>query len=460
MAQSVCHEAQTTTQTDAMSGPITAGYFLMHGLLLLSARALHEARAMKQEFGAVRDQLQRREEELAHARRQQREARLDRLTSMRRRADQQAARLAALISLGDALSTHVPDLAARIPAHRLVAPVANDDASWTGYVAGLESAVRVMETLLGDAGSDYGAHVRASVATTSSAASIDEVLSAYVLQRQLKPGLDAAQSERYRATAARVLARLDLPKGVSLPAEIEALARNVVLAPSLDRAEALASELRRAVQIERETRAVRDGEINEARTLLELLPDDAPLPLLQALERVAAGVDRFDASLRASLDAFGEAGTAQREQLEQQAAAWVLEESLRDLGYEVEGIEATLFVQGGAVHFRRPGWDNYFVRMRVDADEHTVNFNVVRARGDEETAERRRLDALAEDRWCAEFPKLLQTLAARGLRLDVTRRLGAGDVPVQVVEGASLPRIVDDEGSHRSTATPRSRPHP
>ena len=131
---------------------------------------------------------------------------------------------------------------------------------------------------------------------------------------------------------------------------------------------------------------------------------------------------------------------ADREQQEQEAAAFVLQQSLRDLGYEVEDIEATLFADGGAVHFRRAGWDNYFVRLRVAPGEHTVNFNVVRARGDEESAERRRLDALAEDRWCAEFPKLMQTLAARGLELDVTRRLDAGEVPVQVVDGASLPR--------------------
>ena len=136
--------------------------------------------------------------------------------------------------------------------------------------------------------------------------------------------------------------------------------------------------------------------------------------------------------------------------LEKEAAA-ILEQSLRDLGYEVEDIEATLFVDGGTVHFHRPGWENYFVRLRVDPLEHTVNFNVVRARGDEETAERRRLDALAEDRWCAEFPRLMQTLAARGLQLDVTRRLSAGEVPVQVVDRAYLPATSED-------ATVKSRP--
>ena len=84
----------------------------------------------------------------------------------------------------------------------------------------------------------------------------------------------------------------------------------------------------------------------------------------------------------------------------------------------------------------------------------------MRAKGDEETAERRRLDALAEDRWCAEFPRLMQTLAARGLELDVTRRLDAGEVPVQVVDGAQLPAVGTDEDATRPRQAPRAREHP
>jgi hypothetical protein len=98
--------------------------------------------------------------------------------------------------------------------------------------------------------------------------------------------------------------------------------------------------------------------------------------------------------------------------------------------------------------------------LRIDAQEHTANFNVVRARGDEDNAERRRLDALAEDRWCTEFPRLMQTLAARGLSLDVTRRLGAGELPVQIVDGATLPRVYADEEASRPRASPLARRTP
>jgi hypothetical protein len=51
----------------------------------------------------------------------------------------------------------------------------------------------------------------------------------------------------------------------------------------------------------------------------------------------------------------------------------------------------------------------------------------------------------------------MRTLAARGLTLDVTRRLDAGAVPVQVVDGAQLPPIVADEESTRPRAARRAR---
>lgn len=130
----------------------------------------------------------------------------------------------------------------------------------------------------------------------------------------------------------------------------------------------------------------------------------------------------------------------------QDASALILEQSLKDLGYQVEEVSSTLFVEGGVVHFRRQGWENYMVRMRVDAKASTANFNVIRA-VESASNERSVLDHLAEDRWCAEFPTLLQALAARGLHLNVTRRLQAGELPVQQVESHKLPRFADEESS-------------
>ncbi len=126
------------------------------------------------------------------------------------------------------------------------------------------------------------------------------------------------------------------------------------------------------------------------------------------------------------------------------ATATVLDQSLKDLGYEVEPISQTLFVEGGVVHFRGAGWGDYMVRLRIDAKGSAANFNVVRA-VDGANAERSVLDHLAEDRWCAEFPKLLATLAQRGVKMQVTRHLAAGELPVQLVDRGKLPRFADED---------------
>jgi hypothetical protein len=146
---------------------------------------------------------------------------------------------------------------------------------------------------------------------------------------------------------------------------------------------------------------------------------------------------------------------AAQKKVVQEATALVVRQSLKDLGYQVEDIAETLFVEGGTVHFRRGGWGNYMVRMRVDANASTVNFNVIRAvkEGDNE---RSVLDHLAEDRWCAEFPALLKALEARGVKLDVTRRLEAGELPVQLVNAEKLPAFAD-EATAVNSAKPMER---
>ncbi|MCC7328330.1 MAG: hypothetical protein IT521_16155 [Burkholderiales bacterium] len=442
-----------------MSGPITAGYVIVHGVLVLSARALAEARAMRCEYGQVLAQLRERERMLGEARSGQRNARLERIAAVRGEAARQAARLSHLRSLGDSLAAKEPGLAQRMPAEVPAAPAGDDDAAWSEHLRLLEAAVREMETLLAGIGGAASDHVRAVLGAVSATPGIDDVLSAYVLQRQMQSGLAAAEAERFRQTAARVLSRLERVDGATLPPELEALARAIVMAPTIERAEALASELRLAVQRQREAQAAQVEESAQAKRLLDELPENAPAPLLRALEHVAAGVQRLDTALLDAAQTALDIAAADREQETQAAAALVLQESLRDLGYEVDDIEATLFAEGGTVHFRREGWDSYYVRLRVDPREHTTNFNVVRAKGDEETAERRRQDALAEDRWCAEFPRLLETLAARGLELDVTRRLEAGEVPVQVVDGAGLPARADEADGEATRPRQAPRAH-
>ncbi len=440
----------------AMSGPITAGYLLAQGTLMLAQKALKEAQAMKREYGDVVEQLRVRENELRHARQAQRSARLERMTAVRRDAARHAGRLERLRALALTLAEHEPHLAQQIPP-AIAAPLGDDDAAWSEHTRALEQGARELETLVANASSASGERLRAMRAATAAAPTIDDVLGAFALQRQIQPGLDPAQAEKFRQTAARVLSRLEAGTESTLPVELQALAREIVLAPSVERAEALASELRLAVQRQRDASAAQARDAANARRILAELPEDAPVPLSRALERVAASIERMDAGLQQAAQQVLDTAAADRAAREQEAAAYVLEQSLRDLGYEVEDIEATLFADGGVVHFRRPGWESYFVRVRVDPRERTVNFNVVRARGDEQSAERLRLDTLAEDRWCAEFPRPAETLAARGLALDVTRRLEAGAVPVQIVDPAAMPRVRGDEDGAPPRSTPRAR---
>ncbi len=195
-----------------------------------------------------------------------------------------------------------------------------------------------------------------------------------------------------------------------------------------------------------------------ARTLAQRLLQriDALGPVPAHIQSVARELDAtlpgeraelLATELRARIQAHIEA--LQQQQV-QQATATIVERALKDLGYQVEEIGSTLFVEGGVVHFRRQSWGNYMVRMRVNAQASSVNFNVVRAVRAEHN-ERSVLDHLAEDRWCSEFPALLKALEARGVQLDVTRRLAAGELPVQWVQADKLPRFADEEAAASHT---------
>ena len=159
------------------------------------------------------------------------------------------------------------------------------------------------------------------------------------------------------------------------------------------------------------------------------------------------------AELRLKIQAYLE--QVQARMLEE-ATATVIAKSLRDLGYQVEDIPNTLFVDGGIAHFQKPGWGDYMVRMRVPEKGGTANFNVVRAT-DSENKEITVMDRIAEDRWCAEFPTLLKKLETEGIHMQVTRHLEAGELPVQLVDRSKLPAFASDEGEERTT-TPLSRP--
>lgn len=441
-----------------MSGPITVGFsFGPLGAVVLAALALNEAVAMGEEYADALEQVKQREAGLAATRRQQRESRLERHAALIGEIERGERRLGRLAGICSALGPDAP--APATPAR----PETGEEGALIAYANAVQQEIRRIESLLAHAGAGFQARLRASLGVAQDAppqADLDEMLSFYATQRNLEAGLDPAQAEQFRETVARVLARVDPEAGGVMPLELETLARDIMLAPSLERAQSLALELRLRAQRHQENREARQREAEDARNLLDSLPDDIPAPLRARLEHIASGTGLFDPGLREAVQNLLAATQRDRERMEQEAAASVLEQSLRDLGFEVEGVENTLFVEGGMVHFQRPGWENYFVRLRLDPREQTLNFNVVRPRGVEDNAEQRRLDTLAEDRWCSEFPRLMKTLEARGMLLKVTRQLGAGELPVQAVDPATLPQARSEEEHSRAHTAPLHMKHP
>lgn len=221
--------------------------------------------------------------------------------------------------------------------------------------------------------------------------SLQAELAAFLAQATATAAQDRVSQRQ--ALVAHVLDRLALDVALPIPESLLTLAQQVVAAPSDERAAALATELR--LQVQRHNEAL--------------------------------------------------ASAAEQRKL-QEAAAIVLEQSLKDLGYAVEDIEATLFVEGGIAHFQKAEWGDYFIRLRIDPKRGAMNFNVVRTGTAGE--DRKHEDMLAEERWCSEYPKLFETLKARGIPITVTRLLQAGEAPVQVVDAASLPQRQTEERRH------------
>jgi hypothetical protein len=275
-------------------------------------------------------------------------------------------------------------------------------------------------------------------------------------------GRDATEIQRRQALIQDTLRHLAWPEEMPLPAHLVTLTRRIADASTPEEAELFIMELRREVHLQRETdQAVAHEADQAAHWLFELeaLPEaELPPGLYARLRMAAAGLARLDDGARDAARGLLASLTEARKK----TAAKILERSLQDLGYQVEDIAETLFVEGGVMHFQRPGWEDYFVRMKVDTEENHFNFNVVRTKFAEKYKEENQLmreDFMAEERWCAEMPKLLKTLETRGIALDMTRQMAAGSLPLQEVPADSLPCFLREE-THRRMLPRRHQPLP
>ena len=443
-----------------MSGPCTLEYLLIQVTLLGAKAALESGRAVHAALGdSRRDTAEAAQQRTAEARamRQQERDAAQSLTTRIAALEAGLQRLAMLAeTIRPTLAAVGVEAAVDIPAP----PVARDLASLQEYGRHLESAMERAQIDLAAAG--------ATLAETSSAAFAAETLERLARPRSVGELIEAYAEANRQESAGRALAarkayvtRLLTPldEAAALPPTIEAIVRELAATPNEARADALALELRREVSAERMRRQQAAAQRGQAEKLLVELEDIAGAgadshDLRQTLELAAAGLVALTDELANRARSLIAALNEERLRETQAAAALVLEQTLKDLGFTVEPIAETLFMDGGAAHFSRPEWGQYAVRLRASPNAATLNFNVVRepAEGDNWSAAIR--DARAEEAWCAHIPRLSKTLNERGIGVKVARLLAAGEAPAQVVPAGTLEALQ----SATPTAAPRAEP--
>jgi hypothetical protein len=226
-----------------------------------------------------------------------------------------------------------------------------------------------------------------------------------------------------------------------LPTALESLIQRAVSSENVARFDMICTELRLQVQKHNERVDARHRSMSLAAEWLNRIASldvrGRHADLREQLADVVAGFRPWDGDLeklcKAGLTDLE--GEAQRTQ--DAFAAKILESTLKDLGYEVEGISATLFADGGTVLFQGRSWNDHFMRMRVSPDRGSMHFNMVRSADSPASADQ---DLDMEQQWCSGYPELLSTLAARGIETTPLRSLAAGSFAVESVPPEALPQ--------------------
>lgn len=251
----------------------------------------------------------------------------------------------------------------------------------------------------------------------------------------------------------RILSRLEPDVSAERKLQITRFASGILQAPSTVRGAGLELELRHQVQSANEQARAEIADMQEARDLIASMRGlDSPelRVVLSDLVRVEARERPLGDDLR---DRATEARAAALAQADHEYASEVIPQVLTDLGYEVESGFSTLFVERGIMHFQKPGWGEYGVRLRVENER--VDFGVVRGsepRG--RTAREQRVrDTEIEAAWCAELPDVVDSLKAHGIDMRIGEQAFPGDRPIEIVDatGVGLSSMASiAEGSRRS----------
>ena len=203
----------------------------------------------------------------------------------------------------------------------------------------------------------------------------------------------------------------------------------------------------------------------EADELMELLIDETGFEqkkLTEQLALVVIGSANLTQELRfqalKSIEAIKQSySDEEKTSQQQQEVANLVHGALKDLGYQVEPISHTLFVEGGNMYFRQPSWNkNYFVRLRVRPSNKQINFNVVRMANEEQKDESfyTKHNGEMQQVWCGDsnhsYQKLHKVLKDRGVGLNTVREISAEELPVQVVTADEVPVTLSNQSSKSS----------
>lgn len=264
-----------------------------------------------------------------------------------------------------------------------------------------------------------------------------------------------AVAER-EALVERLLGRLDPGVTDERRERARTLAAELVTAAS-GRADALEDELRLAVQQANVEAHRLDEARARARTLrdsLTGLEGDEVAAMDRRLAEVEVGTTDVSQELEAEVAAVRRRAEAEQDQ---RYAAETTVQVLERLGYEVEEGFETAFVEDGTVYFQRGNWGDYVVRVRVDADEARLDFDMVRASDDPDdaaaTADQSVRDQEMEQTWCDSVPELVGALAEEGVALDIEQR------PARKHGLRTISRDLVHLGQGRGDARRREDPH-
>jgi hypothetical protein len=243
--------------------------------------------------------------------------------------------------------------------------------------------------------------------------------------------------------------------------ELEGLAAKAIREQSPERAEALLVDLSLRIQALNKECRRRAEELLEVRRLLSDLGDDDDPETRQTAAQLVS-VERGERSLGAGLKAKAErAAQIVRQRAERTRVVEILDETLLEMGYEVDEEFSTLSVEGGALCFRMPQLGDYAVQLNLHPEDARLNLNVVRhGRADQPpTADQKQMDREMEARWCHEVEPLLACMKRRGIDVQITRRKAPGEIPVKVLQSrsADAPDKEEQRRSPRRKTVRRSR---